>query len=90
MLVQQRKSLTLTLVKQKRNFAWACITMVTIVICLLMRKKSYKFKADNKNLNFLTQFSLGSISEKFDNYHLNEMFMILQSIVMLLIKQTYL
>ena len=39
-------------------------------------KKSYNFKVNNKNLNFLTQFSLGSISEKFDNYHLNEMFMI--------------
>ena len=29
-------------------------------------KGIYKFKADNKNINFSTQFCLGSISEKFD------------------------
>ena len=29
-------------------------------------KKPYKFKADNKNLNFPTQFYLGSIPNKFD------------------------
>ena len=30
------------------------------------RKEIYKFKADNKNVNFPTQFCLGSISNKFD------------------------
>ena len=29
-------------------------------------KAIYKFKADNKNVNFPTQFCLGSISNKFD------------------------
>ena len=29
-------------------------------------KEIYKFKANNKNLNFLPQFSLGSIPNKFD------------------------
>ena len=29
-------------------------------------KGIYKFKADNKNINFSTQFCLGCISEKFD------------------------
>ena len=43
-LVQQRKSLALTLVKQRQNFAWACITVVIIVICLLMGKKSISLK----------------------------------------------
>ena len=30
------------------------------------RKEIYKFKTDNRNVSFLTQFCLGSISEKFD------------------------
>ena len=29
-------------------------------------KEIYKFKADDKNVNFPTQFCLGSISNKFD------------------------
>ena len=29
-------------------------------------KEVYKFKADDKNVNFPTQFCLGSISNKFD------------------------
>ena len=43
-LVQQRKSLALTLVKQRQNFTWACITVEIIVICLLMGKKSISLK----------------------------------------------
>ena len=38
-LRQQSKSLVLILVKQIQNFASACITIMTIVICLLMKKK---------------------------------------------------
>ena len=38
--------------------------MVIIVICLLMGKKC-KFKVDNKNFQFPTQFCIGSISNKF-------------------------
>ena len=51
----QDKSLVLTLVNHKQNFAWVCITMVILVICLLTEKK-YKFKADDKNVNFPTWF----------------------------------
>ena len=36
--------------------------MVIVVICLLIEKKYFKFKADNKHFNFPTQFCLGSIS----------------------------
>ena len=36
-----------------------------IVICLLTEKKSFKFKADNKNVNFTTQLCLGSIFNGF-------------------------
>ena len=62
------KSLAFILVKQKQNIAWDCITAVTIVICLLKEKKSIKLKVirSNKNVNFPTQFCLGSICNKFD------------------------
>ena len=38
--------------------------MVIKVICLFMEKE-FKFKASNKNINFASQFCLGSISNKF-------------------------
>ena len=62
-LVQQRKSLSLVLVRQKQNFTSVYITFMIIVICLLTKKKSV-FKADNNNVIFPTQFCLGSISNK--------------------------
>ena len=37
--------------------------MLIIVICLLMGKKADTFKADTENVNFPSQFCLGSISE---------------------------
>ena len=37
--------------------------MLTIAICLLM--EIFKFKTDKKNVNFPTQFCLGSISNGF-------------------------
>ena len=45
-------------------FAWVYIVVVTIVTCLLMEKK-IMIKTDNKNVNFLTQFWLGCISNGF-------------------------
>ena len=39
--------------------------MVIIVICLLT-ENIYKFKANNKNVNFPNQFCIGSISHKFE------------------------
>ena len=42
--------------------------MLIVVICLLMEKKYLiKFKDDNKNVNFPTQFCLGSISNGFSS-----------------------
>ena len=64
-LVHQRKRPKSILVKQTQNFAWVCIIILIIVICLLMYKKFLYFKADNKNVNFPTQFCLGSISNGF-------------------------
>ena len=48
--------------------------MLIIVISLLM-EKILKFKADNKNVNFPTQFCLGSISDGFSNNESREVFL---------------
>ena len=58
-LVHQRKHLVLILLKQTQNLAWASITMLIIVICLLMEKKSLNLKLT------ITRFFLGSISNGF-------------------------
>ena len=39
--------------------------MAIILICLFNGKEIFKFKADNKNVNFPTQFCLGIISNGF-------------------------
>ena len=39
--------------------------MVTIVICLLIETKIYKFKANNGNVFFPTWLCLGNISDRF-------------------------
>ena len=39
---------------------------------LISGKKMYKFKTSNKNVHFQSQFSNGSISNKFDNVESNE------------------
>ena len=36
-----------------------------IIVTCLLTEKIFKFKADNKNFNFPTQFCLGSISNGF-------------------------
>ena len=59
------KKLSINFSKAKIKFNWVCITMVIIVICLLT-EKIYKFKANNKNVNFPNQFCIGRISHKFD------------------------
>ena len=39
--------------------------MLIIVVCLLMRKKIFKFKTENKNVDVPTQFCLWNISNGF-------------------------
>ena len=46
-LLQQKKDLVLFLVKQRQSFARFCITTVLIVICIKMKQKSIKFKAQD-------------------------------------------
>ena len=57
-----KKGFVLILVKQRQKFARVCITMVIIVIFLLIKK----LKVNYENVNFQSQFCLGSISKKFD------------------------
>ena len=52
------KKFSLILVKQTQNFAWACIMMLMIVICLLMEKKYLSLKSTIKMLTFLHNFVL--------------------------------
>ena len=57
-------------------------------------KEICKLKADNKSANFPTKLCLGSIFEKFaavgsKEVYFKEIYMILQSIVMLLINLTF-
>ena len=59
-LDHQKKIWVLILLKQTQNFVWGYIIMVITVICMFMEKKFL-----NKNINFLTQFCLRSISNGF-------------------------
>ena len=49
-------SLVLILVKQRQNDAWACITMMMTVICLLTEKKSIRLKQIIKMPTFQINF----------------------------------
>ena len=59
--MQKKKNLILILVKQKQRFANDDYTYLFV-----NGKEIYKFQAGNKNVNFPSQFFLGSISNKFD------------------------
>ena len=52
-------------------------------------KEIHKFKVDIKNVNFLTQLCLGSISIGFCATESREVCMIFQSITIILINMTY-
>ena len=58
----RKKKFSIDFLKQGQNFTWVYITMVSIVICLMMKKKSLRLKPI---MEILTQFCLGSISNGF-------------------------
>ena len=90
-LVYQRKKLVLTSVKQGQNFGWVSITIVMIVICWVMEKKSLSLKPIIKIVNFPTQICLGSISNGFGATELIlEMCVVFHAVTMLLISLIYL
>ena len=51
--------------KAKTNFAWVCMTIMVIVICLLT--EIYKFKVHKESVNLTPQFCLGNISNGFSD-----------------------
>ena len=62
-LVNQKKKLILILVKQRQSL---CLHYNSDNSYLFVnRKEIYEFKASYKNVNFPSQFFLGSISNKF-------------------------
>ena len=64
-LVYQRKSLALVLVKQMRKIYLSLHYNNDKSYFFINGKEIFKFKSDNKNVKFLTQFCLGSISNGF-------------------------
>ena len=63
-LVHQKKILILISVKQKKSFVWVYISDNSYLF--VNGKEIYNFKATYKSVNFLPQFCLGCISNKFD------------------------
>ena len=61
-LVPQKTKLILS-----QNFARVCIIMLVTVTCFLIGKEIYKSKTSKENKNSPSQFSLGTISDKFGN-----------------------
>ena len=71
----QRKTLVLTLVKQRRKDCLSLHHKHDNRHLFINRKKIYsqKLKADNNNVNFPSQFCLESISEKFNRNESSEL-----------------
>ena len=65
-LVHQREGLVLILIKKTQKFAWVYINADNGYL-FVNGKEIFKFKADNKNVNFLTQFCLWSIPNGFSD-----------------------
>ena len=59
------KMFSINFSKANTIFARVCIIRMIIVIFFVNGQEISKFKADNENVNFLTQFYLGSISKEF-------------------------
>ena len=46
------------MVNQTQNFAWVCIIMLIIIICLVIESKSLKLKSTIKMLTYQLNFAL--------------------------------
>ena len=62
-MVQIKKKFSFTFTTAKTRF---CLNLHDSgdVFLFVTRKEIYKFRANNKNVKFPTQFGLGSVSEK--------------------------
>ena len=64
-LNHKKKSLILLLLKQTKKFVLSLHYNADNSYLFVNGKEIFKFKAANKNVNFPTQFCLGSISNRF-------------------------
>ena len=64
-LDHQKKNLVLILLYQTQKFCLRLHYNVNYSYSFVNGKEIFKFKADNENVNFLTRFFLGSISNGF-------------------------
>ena len=71
-LVDQRKVSALILVMQRQRIVLVCFTMEIIVICMLARQKSITLR-QIKKVNFLSQFCLRRVSNKFNYFESEEL-----------------
>ena len=85
----QEKKLCFNLSKANTNFCLNLHYNADNSYLLANGKEIFKFKGDNKNVNFPTQFCFRSISNGFVLLSLKKYCMIFQSITVLLINLTY-
>ena len=64
-LFHQRKRISINFSKTNTKFCWSLHYKIDIRYLFVNGKETLKFKALNKNINFLAQFYLGSISNGF-------------------------
>ena len=88
------KKFSINFTKANTNFCLSLHYNADISYLFVNGKEIFKFKADNKNVNFPTQLCLERISNGFSNIEskevsLKEMHMIFQWITILLIDLTY-
>ena len=93
-LMHQKKTFSNNFIKANTKFCLSLHYNVANSYLFVNGKEIFKFKADNKNVNFLIQLCLGSISNIFITIEsrevsLMEMCMIFQWIIILLINLTY-
>ena len=70
-----QKNFNINSSKAKIKFCLSCITMVTIVTCVLAEKISASWKQVIKKVKFPSQFCLRSISTKFDYVDAEQVFL---------------
>ena len=93
-LAHKKKKFSINFSKSKAKFCFSLHYNGCNNYLFVNGKEIYKFKVNNGNVNFPSQFCLGIISNKFNYVEVEEMsfkekFMFFQSITMLLINLTY-
>ena len=74
-LDHQKKKFSINFIKASRKFCLSLHYNADNGYLLINGKEVFKFKADNKNSNFLTKFCLGSIYNGFIGTESREVFL---------------